>query len=65
MIRRQHAQNGKRHKDEVDQIVYSNREEQMSMRENASLTSPIRSGFGLLRSDIPAAIRPMIKKVTK
>ena len=33
--------------------------------EASTPTSLIRSGFGLLRSDIPAAIRPMIKKVTK
>jgi hypothetical protein len=51
-------------KDEVNEIIYLNREKQM-VRRNASLTSSIRSGFGLLRSDIPAAIGPMMKNVTK
>jgi len=51
-------------KDEVDQIIYSNREKQI-YEKNASLTSLMRSGFGLLNSDIPVAIKPTMRNVKK
>jgi hypothetical protein len=49
---------------EIDQIIYPNREKQM-VREKCFSYFADSQRLRLLRSEIPAAIRPMIKKVTK
>jgi len=46
-------------------ISEENMEHEIDDEKNASATVLIRSGSGLFSSDIPAAIKPMIRNVKK